>query len=211
MLGIVVVLGACGGGGSSAKGSNATTKSPSTAAAGAPTTSATTTTAGAVDPNVPEVVEPGDIPDNQVFVAFTAPDGSYSLKVPEGWAQSVAGPTVIFTDHFNTVAATTSSVPIAPTPAGVQSAEVPMLQTETPNFELEQVSSVDRTAGPAVLVTYRAGSALDPVTGKRVALDVERYEFWRNGEQVTLTLSGARGSDNVDPWRTVTDSFAWAA
>ena len=30
-----------------------------------------------------------------------------------------------------------------------------------------------------------------------------------DGMQVTLTLSGARGSDNVDPWKTITDSFAW--
>jgi hypothetical protein len=27
---------------------------------------------------------------------------------------------------------------------------------------------------------------------------------------VTLTLSAPVGSDNVDPWRTVTDSFRWA-
>jgi hypothetical protein len=27
--------------------------------------------------------------------------------------------------------------------------------------------------------------------------------------QVTIVLSGAVGADNVDPWRTVTDSFAW--
>ena len=38
---------------------------------------------------------------------------------------------------------------------------------------------------------------------------VERYEFWRGGTEAVVTLSGAAGSDNVDPWRLVTDSFTW--
>ena len=39
--------------------------------------------------------------------------------------------------------------------------------------------------------------------------EVERYEFWRNGKQATLSLSAPVGSDNVDPWKVVTDSFTW--
>jgi hypothetical protein len=39
---------------------------------------------------------------------------------------------------------------------------------------------------------------------------VERYEFFRNGHTVTLTLAGPVGADNVDPWRRITDSFAWS-
>jgi hypothetical protein len=131
------------------------------------------------------------------------------LKVPEGWSQSTVGRTTTLADHYNSVTATTTSVATAPTAPGAKATEVPRLQRRVPNFELVKVETVTRTAGPAVLISYRAGSAPDPVTGKRVALDVERYEFWRNGTQVTLTLSGARGSDNVDPWKTVTDSFAW--
>ena len=78
-------------------------------------------------------------------------------------------------------------------------------------FSLGNVTSVTRPAGQAVLVTYRADSAADAVTGKRVVLDVERYEFWRNGTTVTLTLSAPKGADNVDPWKKVTNSFSWAA
>jgi len=51
-----------------------------------------------------------------------------------------------------------------------------------------------------------------PVTTKvawSVKLDVERYEFWRAGVQSTLTLADPAGSDNTDPWHTVTDSFTW--
>jgi hypothetical protein len=47
------------------------------------------------------------------------------------------------------------------------------------------------------------------VTGKSVTEAVQRYEFWRSGQEVVLTLSAPQGSDNVDPWRTITDSFRW--
>jgi len=68
---------------------------------------------------------------------------------------------------------------------------------------------VTRNAGPAVLIVYRANSPADPVTGKTVRQDVERYEFWHAGKLAVVTLSSPQGSDNVDPWRKVTDSFAW--
>jgi len=162
-----------------------------------------------IDPNAPEVVAPGDIPDTQAFVTFAG--AGFSFKVPEGWSRSSGGATTSFTDHYNTVAAATTNAPLAPTVASTRAADVSALRTDVPNFQLVNVALVQRSAGPVVLVTYRAGSPADPVTGKRVAIDVERYAFWRNGTQVTLTLSGARGSDNVDPWKTITDSFAWTS
>ena len=202
LLGFGSLAAACGG--SSSKGSSGSR--PSKAGG---SSSTTTTTAGGVDPNAPEVVAPGDIPDTQVFVPFTAPGGGYSLKVPEGWARELVGTTTTFTDHYNSATAAMTTNPTVPTAASVQATEVPTLQRDVPSFRVGKVETVNRTAGPAVRITYRAASAPDPVTGKRVAIDVERYEFWRNGKQVTLTLSGARGSDNVDPWKTITNSFAW--
>jgi hypothetical protein len=62
-----------------------------------------------------------------------------------------------------------------------------------------------------VLATYRADSSPDPVTGKVVHDDVERYELWRSGTTAVVTLASPKGSDNVDPWRKVTDSFTWTA
>jgi hypothetical protein len=38
---------------------------------------------------------------------------------------------------------------------------------------------------------------------------VERYEFYQNGVEGIVTVSGPAGADNVDPWRTVTGSFRW--
>lgn len=181
----------------------------SSATSSARTQTSTTSPPGtAVDPNAPEVVAPGDIPDTQVFIPYTTAD--FTMTAPEGWSQSMTGSSTTFTDHYNAIQIETTAARDAPTLATVQSTEIPTLQRDVPNFSLGKISSVRRTAGSAVLVTYRAGSAPDPVTGKRVAIDVERYEFWRNGRQVTMILSAARGSDNVDPWKTVTNSFAWA-
>ena len=48
---------------------------------------------------------PGNIPGDQVFVPYTSAAGSYSLKVPEGWARSEKGSDVDFIDKFDGVAA----------------------------------------------------------------------------------------------------------
>jgi hypothetical protein len=201
------VLGACG----SSNGRAATTP---TGSYGAPTGSARATasspTTGA-NPNAPEVSPSGDIPDNQAFVKYTSHDRAYSVEVPEGWARTDAGSATTFTAHFNSIRIEMTKMPTAPTVATARSTDVPALQRMASGFSLGNVTSVNRTAGQAVLITYRAGSAADPVTGKRIVLDVERYQFWRNGTSVTLTLSAPKGSDNVDPWKKVTDSFSWSA
>lgn len=152
----------------------------------------------------------GDIPDTQAFVAFAGPSGAYTIKVPEGWARSIVGSRANFTDHFNAVTIDTTRGASAPTPARVRSVDVPALQRGTSGFHLTGVATVPRTAGSATVVTFRADSAPDSVTGKRIALDAQQYRFWRNGELVTVTLSAPRGSDNVDAWKSMTNSFAWA-
>ena len=60
-----------------------------------------------------------------------------------------------------------------------------------------------------MLITYQGTSPPNPVTGKIGTDAIERYEFWRDGHEVILTLSGPVGADNVDPWRTITDSLQW--
>jgi hypothetical protein len=161
------------------------------------------------DPNTPEVNPAGDIPDNQVFVPFTAPDGGVEVSVPQGWAQSSDGPATVFTDKYNSVRVEATPRSAAPDVAGARSQDVPQLQAAVPGFTLGDVRTVQRAAGPAVLITYDADSPPNPVTGKGVRETVERYAFWHAGDQVVLTLSGPRGADNVDPWRTVTDSLRW--
>ena len=148
----------------------------------------------------------GDIPDTQVFVDYSA--GGYTVQVPEGWARIDSGTTATFTDKYNSIRADTTANPSAPTVQTGQ-AELDMIGSTATGFAPGEVTVVQRPAGPAVLITYQADSAPNEVTGKVVSDAVERYEFWNNGNEVMLTLSGPVGSDNVDPWRTVTDSFRW--
>jgi len=171
--------------------------------------SANSTAAGQVAPSGPEVNPSGDIPDNQAFVAYSPPSGGFTVKIPEGWARVEAGGAVAFTDKLNSIRMETAPAATAPTIQSAEQNEVPKIQAAAANFGAGKVTTVTRKAGPAVLITYGADSVPDPVTGKVVHDAVERYEFWKAGTEVVLTLSGPQGADNVDPWRIVTDSFGW--
>jgi hypothetical protein len=156
-----------------------------------------------------DVLVPGDIPDNQAYVVYRSATGGYRLSVPEGWARAESGTKVTFSDKFSSINVQVAPAAAAPSVASAQSSDVAALATSAPCFQAGKVSQVTRTAGPAVLITYRADSPADPVTGKIVRQDVERYQFWQGGKQAVITLSSPQGSDNVDPWRKVTDSFGW--
>jgi hypothetical protein len=163
----------------------------------------------APNPNTAENNPAGDIPDNQVFVTYKDPSKNFSVSVPEGWAQTSRGGKITYTDKLNSIAI--SSVPSSAAPT-VQSAtrnEVPGIASSESNYAAGDVTRVQRPAGDAVLITYQADSPKDPVTGKVVRDAVERYEFFQNGTEVILTLSGPVGADNVDPWNIVTESFKW--
>jgi hypothetical protein len=176
----------------------------------APSQSASSTaTAPVVDPNAPDVNAAGDIPDTQVFVPITHDQGPFTIKVPEGWGRNDTSDVTTFSDNFNSVQLRVTSSP-APTESSAQRDEVPAIQSVTPGFALDAISTVQRKAGAAVLITYRADSAPNPVTGKVIKLAVERYEFWQSGKEAIIVLSGPVGADNVDPWKIITDSFAWA-
>ncbi|MFI6051359.1 hypothetical protein ACIBCO_14875 [Streptomyces violascens] len=152
---------------------------------------------------------PGDIPDNQAFVVYHPPAGGFTVKVPEGWAQSAQGGTTVFTDKLNRIEIATASAATAPTVQSVNAQTVPVLRQRVANFAAPAASQVARHAGSAVLLTYQGDSPPDAVTNKVVRDGFERYAFFRQGHEVDLTLSGPVHADNVDPWRLVTDSFTW--
>lgn len=191
VLGLVILVAGCGG---------ATPASAPGSSSGAGTTAQ-------------ESNPPGDIPDNQVFVPYAPDSGEFTVSVPEGWARSTEGDAVIdaviFTDKLNSVRIETVLTATAPDVAAATAAEVPLIARTTTGYTPGEVSMVSRTAGEAVLITYGADSAPDPVTGKTFTDAVERYEFFKDGVEVVLTLSGPQGADNVDPWKTITDSFGW--
>jgi hypothetical protein len=175
----------------------------------APSGSARTQT---INPNGPEVSPAGDIPDNQAYVAYTPPGAAYSVKVPEGWSRTDgAGGLTSFTDKLNSIQMQSRPAKAALTVAGAQSTEVPKLAKSVPGYKPAKVSSVTRSAGTAVRITYLARSAVNPVTGNSGTNAVERYVFFHKGQQVVLTLSGPKGADNVDPWKIVTDSLRYTA
>jgi hypothetical protein len=206
VLGVVVAIAGCGASSAGGTGAtpSATPPAPGSAVAGTPSPNAV-----APDPNAPEANAAGDIPDNQVFVSFTPLRATFTVSVPQGWAQSSEGAATAFTDKFNSVRIDTQPRPAAPDVASVRAQEVPQLQGSVPGFAPGDVQAVQRSAGTAVLLTYGATSPPNAVTGKSVTQAVERYEFWRGGQEVVLTLSGPKGADNVDPWRKITDSLRW--
>jgi hypothetical protein len=194
VAGLALLAGACGSsGGNPYGGSTPTSATPPSAAS----------------KNAPEVNPAGDIPDNQVFVAYRPPGGRFTAKVPEGWARVRQGGTVSFTDKLNTISMETRPAPAAPTLASARQAELPAIQSASRRYQPGSVTQVRRAGGSVVLVTYKADAPADPVTGKVVHDAVERYESWRGGTEAILTLAGPVGADNVDPWRIVSDSFRW--
>ena len=152
---------------------------------------------------------PGDIPDNQAYVPFAPPGTGFTVSVPEGWARTTAGPVTTFTDKLNRIEVSEHPAAKPPTPASVTAGDVPSLAKTVPAFAPGKATEVSRKAGTAVLYTYQGNSAADPVTGKAVRDAFERYVFHHQGRDVVVTLSGPVNADNVDPWRTVTDSLRW--
>jgi hypothetical protein len=203
-VGLVLVAAVTAG----CSGSSSGPPAASHASSGSGSGSATTAGAGAA-PAPTESNPPGDIPDNQAYVAFRPSGGAFTVKVPEGWARTGQGGATVFTDKLNRVEIATASASSAPTVTSVGSEVVPRLRGQVPKFDGPKVSQVNRHAGSAVLLKYQGDSAADPVTGKVVRDAFERYAFYRQGHEVDLTLSGPVNADNVDPWRIVTDSFSW--
>jgi hypothetical protein len=190
-----VALAACGSASSAASPTGGSTPS------GATVTSPS--------PNAVESNPSGDIPDNQAFVAYQDPAGRFTVTVPEGWARSSDGTATVFTDKYNSIRLESRPTSSAATVASAQATDVPAIQASARGFAAGKVTTATRKAGRAILITYGAQSPVNAVTGKVTDEAVERYAFWRGGYEVIITLAAPVGSDNVDPWRKVTDSFTW--
>jgi hypothetical protein len=145
----------------------------------------------------------GDIPDNQNFLTFNGT--GYSIKYPEGWAQSGKGGDVSFRDKNNIVHVVVGpGAPLSASGVTAQLAKehIPALKAGTP-------TPVTLKAGKAVKVTYTSISKPNPVTGKREKLTVDRYVLAKGGKRATIDLGTAVGVDNVDAYRLMAGSFQW--
>jgi hypothetical protein len=168
---------------------------------------------------------PGDIPDSTVFVPYRADGGRITLRIPEGWSRRTTGSTVTFSDKLNAVSLSWTRTSVQPTASSAKSVDVPRLRRTEPAFRLHHVlvcapsCSIPYSTAPidirlqtqrAVVITYDANSKPNSVTGRQYRLEELRFEFAMNGVEAVVTLSGPVGSDNVDPWRLVAESFRWA-
>jgi hypothetical protein len=196
VLGLTVLLAACG---------SSTTTTGTTVSAGSP---ASSTTAGSTTVTIaPETNAPGDIPDTTAYVPYSNASGRYTFSHPEGWAQTVRGTSVSFTDKYNGASASVEPATVAPTPASARTSEVPRLHASQPAFALTSISAVTLPAGPGVLIIYRRNSPPDPVTGRSVRQEVHRYVIFGHGQNLALDLFGAVGADNVDPYAKMSQSL----
>ena len=204
---LVVAAAGCAG---APAGSTGTTPTPTVArTAPAPTAaSAPPATADATPAGAPEVNPAGDIPDNQVFVPFTSPDNAVVVSVPEGWARAADGTATVFSDKFNSVRIEVAPRAAAADVASARATDVPQLQASVPGFALHDVRSVQRKGGTAVLITYDADSAVNPVTGKGVR-DVRRALRVLAGRPAGRADPG--GPDGCGQRRPVADRLRLAA
>ena len=115
-----------------------------------------------------------------------------------------------FTDKLNTVVVSWTRPRPRQRSSSVKKNEVPALASTERAFKLVIDHDGHAPAGPAVLVEYQANSEPNAVTGKQYRLDVQRYVLFRSGREIAIGLRSPVGSDNVDPWRIVTESFKWS-
>jgi hypothetical protein len=199
------VLASCGGASSSSLSSKSGMPSATEHTRSTPTESAIPHEA----PVPAESNPPGDIPDNTVFVPYRSRAGGFRFPVPEGWARSTSRHSVSFSDKLNTIEVSWQAASTAPTAGSTIKDVVPELKATQRAFRLVGVKSAPLPAGPAVLVSYQANSDPNKVTGQQYRLDVLRYELFNSGTEADITLLSPVGADNVDPWNTVTQGFAW--
>ncbi|CAN5755633.1 lipoprotein [soil metagenome] len=212
----VLLLGACANassGPSSGSGSGSSPKHTSKPAAAGPLKKKHSTPKKAVKPQAPAPVEsnpPGDIPDSTAFVPYRSSQGHFRLRVPEGWSRRPAGSSVTFTSKLNSVTVEWGTTPPAPSLKRAKSRDVRSLEQTVAAFQLGSIKKVSLPAGKTVLITYQANSKANAVTGKQYRLEILRFQFFRHGNEADLVLSSPVGSDNVDPWRIISESLRWS-
>jgi len=153
---------------------------------------------------------PRGIADSHAFTTFMASDGSFTVDVPVGWVRTTSPHGVTFTDNVDRVEIESRTGTVAPTPAWARLTELSAIADATSGVKSGEVSTVTRSAGRAILLTYQQDSVPDPVTGKPTVLAVQRYEFFSNGQTVALTLVGPVGAHRRSLRLRITDSFRWA-
>lgn len=151
---------------------------------------------------------PGDIPDDQAFVTYKAPQG-YSLQVPEGWGRADVPDGVSFADKYNEINVSVQPANGAPTVASARAGQAAELDKTGRAVKISGVTDVKLASGPAVKIVYSINSPPNPVTGKQIRLDCERFLLGHGDRLANVTFCAPAGADNVDQWVLMSNSFAW--
>ena len=204
-LGLVFLLQACVSSGRAA----GSTGPPLATSPSAPSATRAQSIVPPQSPVPAESHPPGDIPDSTVYVPYASKGGHLTLKVPEGWSRVTTSASGKFVSNLNSITIAWTAAPSAPTVASVKSIDVPQLRASLLAFRLQSVKSVSLPGGSPIETVYEVNSKPNAVTGKQYRLVVERFAFYKGGREAFLSLSSAVGSDNVDPWRIVSESFRW--
>ena len=193
----VVLICGCGGGSNSSPGGGTP----------APTSESGGQAGGAALSADARSAATGDIPDTQNFLTLTAPRVRVSMLYPEGWTVREGSTGVAISDKNNLVRVAVSPG-AAPTGASAQ-AQLASLARTTPGLRAGTASAVSLKSGPAVKLTYTTQSAPNPVTGRQVKLNVDRYVLGQGGRVAVVDLGTPVGVDNVDAYRRMIESFRW--
>jgi hypothetical protein len=205
---LLVAAVAVAGCGSSTSNSSSVSSPASSSSSAAPSPTGSTAAGPGVLAADTRSAATGDIPDNQVFLAYTNRAAGFSMKYPEGWTESGAGHNVTLRDKNNLVhvVISTGAAPTAPSVA----AQLRSLTHTNPTLAFSAPVSVQLPFGHAVKAVYATQSAPNPVTGKRVKLIVDRYAFGGSGKRIAVVdLGTPNGVDNVDAYRMMIESFRW--
>src|SRR5262245_4490619 len=151
---------------------------------------------------------PGDIPDSQVFIDYSSPQG-FTLKVPEGWARSDLADGASFVDKLDGVVVLVSKADSAPTVESVKATYVQEFEKAERAVKIASVKQVKLPAGAAIRIVYTSNSEPNQVTNKQVRLENERYLYFKNGKLATLEVYEPRRADNADQWQLMSRSFRW--
>jgi len=131
----VLALAASGCGSSASSSTSPAASTSGTASAGPGSSSASASSPAALSADA-HAAATGDIPDNQVFLAFTDKLAGYSIKYPEGWAQKGSGRSVVFQDK-NTLARVVVQTGPPPTTASVH-ADMAALRRKEPSLRFQE-------------------------------------------------------------------------
>ena len=146
----------------------------------------------------------GDIPDTAVYLRYQG--RGFSVDYVEGWLQTTSAHGVMFSDKDSSVV-----LDLRPRVSGkpetyVRQVDLPRL-ARTAGFVRGTLRQTTIAGYPTVRLTYCSRSVPDDVTGKTVAVQVDRYYINGPHALAVLTLSTPVGVDNVDGFRRIAQSF----